>query len=94
MATAQPFIFMMFGTQPTPELQTLSDAGHTLLYCERIVFKCTNGVEAEAHVDQIAGPNAWRLVPDQHKWIPLMVKEMRALQPKPKKGKKSGTSAD
>lgn len=87
MATNQPFTFLILGAEATPELEALSALGHTLIYCDRITFSA-KGVEATAPIDKVVGPNAWRLLPDQMKWVPLIVKEMRALQPKPKKVKK------
>lgn len=86
MSTIQPFTIIVLGQEETPELAALSAQGHTLIYCTSLKFA---GVEGEIKVDQVVGPHCWRLLPDQHKWITLVVKEMRALQPKPKKGKKS-----
>lgn len=82
MATNSPFTILVLGEQ-TPELQALADAGHTLIYGG--VFTVAGATLA---IDQVVGPSCWRLLPDMQKWIPLMVKEMRALQPKPKKVKK------
>lgn len=85
MATSQPFTILVLGGEVTPELAALSDAGHTLIYCHAIKFA---GHEGEVKVDQVMGPNCWRLLPDQMKWLPLTLKEMRAAQPKVKKVKK------
>ena len=87
MATNQPFTIVILGSEETPELAALSALGHTLIYCSALKFA---GVDGEVKVAQVAGPNCWRLLEDQMKWVPLMVKEMRAMQPKPKKVKKSG----
>lgn len=85
MATSQPFTIVILGQEETPELKALSDAGHTLIYCTSLKFA---GLEGEIKVDQVMGPCCWRLLPDQHKWVPLVLKELRALQPKVKKAKR------
>ena len=87
MATNQPFTILVLGLEETPELAALATAGHTLIYCDRITFSA-KGVEATAPIDKVVGPNAWRLLPDQMKWLPLTLKEMRAAQPKVKKAKR------
>jgi hypothetical protein len=91
VATNQPFTIVILGGEETPELAALSSMGHTLIYCSSLKFA---GIEGEIKVDQVVGPNCWRLLPDQMKWVPLMAKEMRALQPKPKKVKKGKTNDD
>lgn len=88
MATTQPFTILVLGLAQTPELDALAAQGH------RIIYGAAFTVDgATVQVDQVAGPNCWRLMPDQMRWLPLTLKEMRAAQPKPKKGKKSGIIA-
>lgn len=79
MATNQPFTILVLGEQ-TPELDALAAQGHTIIYGG--VFT-VNG--ATLVINQVMGPNCWRLLPDQMKWLPLTLKEMRAAQPKVKK---------
>ena len=83
MATSQPFTLLALGMERSPELDALADLGHTIIYGDLILF---GGQPLQ--ITQVVGPNCWRLLPDQMKWVPLMMKEMRALQPKPKKVKK------
>lgn len=85
MATNQPFTILVLGAQ-TPELDALAEQGHRIIYGGAFTVEGATLV-----IDQVMGPNCWRLLPDQMKWLPLTLKEMRAAQPKPKKvkGKKS-----
>lgn len=83
MATNQPFTILVLGEQ-TPELDALAAMGHTIIYGG--VFT-VNG--ATLVIDKVVGPGCWRLLPDMMKWVPLMLKEMRSLQPKPKRVKKT-----
>lgn len=85
MATNQPVTILVLGLERVPELDALSEQGHTIIYSNTL----TAG-EAELTIDQVMGPRCWRLLPDQMKWVPLAVKEMRALQPKKRGKKKSG----
>ena len=82
MATNQPFTILVLGLEQTPELEALAAQGHTLIYGGVLSI-----AGAEMPVDKVVGPHCWRLLPDQMKWVPLMVKEMRALQPRVKKVK-------
>lgn len=84
MATNQPFTFLVLGLEETPELKELASQGHTLIYAESLTTH-----DAVVKIDKVIGPNCWRLLPDQMKWLPLTLKEMRAAQPKVKKAKKS-----
>jgi hypothetical protein len=75
---------MTVGMEPTPELRALSEAGHI--------------VEASPHTwpdyDIILGPKCWRYLPDMSdKWLPLILKEARAKQPKKAKKGTDGTPA-
>lgn len=82
MATSQPFTILVLGEQ-TPELQALADSGHTIIYGGAFTV-----AGATLTIDKVVGPSCWRLMPDMMRWVPLMLKEMRALQPKPKKVKR------
>ena len=88
MATTQPFTILVLGEQ-TPELDALAALGLTIIYGG--VFT-VNG--ATLVIDQVMGPRCWRLLPDQQKWLPLTLKEMRAAQPKPKKSKRAPKAGD
>jgi len=85
VATSQPVTILILGMERAPELDALSEQGHTIIYANSL--KCEG---AELVIDQVMGPRCWRLLADQMKWVPLAVKEMRALQPKAKR-KKKGT---
>lgn len=91
MPTTQPFTFLVLGLEETPELAALAAQGHRIIYAGCIT--AGNSPQALIPIDKVIGPNCWRLLPDQMRWLPLALKEMRALQPKPKKGKKSGAIA-
>ena len=84
MATNQPFTFLVLGLEETPELQALAAQGHRLIYAN--VISAGDGL---IHIDKVVGPHCWRLLPDQMKWLPLTLKEMRAAQPKPSRTKKA-----
>lgn len=84
MATNQPFTLLVLGMEKTPELEALAAQGHTVVYAQVLTAE-----GATVKIDQVVGPNCWRLLPDQCKWVPLMLKEMRALQPKAKRKKKA-----
>lgn len=87
MATTQPFTILALRLEETPELKALSDAGHRVIYGTRIYINTGDG-GAEIPIDKLIGPDCWRLLPDQMKWLPLTLKEMRAAQPKVKKAKR------
>jgi len=86
MATNTPFTILVLGEQ-TPELDALAALGHRIIYGS--VFTVEG---ATLVIDKVMGPNCWRLLPDQMKWLPLTLKEMRAAQPKTKKVKKGKTN--
>ena len=69
--------------EETPELAALAAQGHTVVYAPGIFAG-----DAIVKIDKVVGPNCWRLLPDQMKWLPLTLKEMRAAQPKTPKKKK------
>lgn len=83
MATNQPFTFLALRLTETPELKALTDAGHRVIYAMEIT--CGG---ATIKIDKVIGPDCWRLMDDQMKWLPLALKEMRATQPKIKKVKR------
>ena len=83
MATNQPFTILVLGMGRTPELDALGEQGHRIVYANGFIVD-----GAHVPVDQVVGPNCWRLLPDQMKWLPLTLKEMRAAQPKVKKAKR------
>lgn len=87
MATSQPFTILALRLDETPELKALAEQGHRIIYGTRICINTGDG-GAEIPIDKLVGPDCWRLLPDQMKWLPLTLKEMRAAQPKPKKVKK------
>lgn len=77
--TTRPISILVIGLEETPELKALAAEGHTIMYSNgNMKFQ---GVDGVFTVDVVTGPRMWRLLPDQMKWLPLLLKEARAAQP-------------
>ena len=94
MATTKPISVLILGmTQPTEGLAQLASEGHHVFVEDAQLTDLLKGY------DVIIGPRCWRYLPDiSDKWLPLLLKEARAAQPKRikkekvKKGDKEGVS--
>lgn len=92
MATTKPVKLLLIGQEATPALLALAEQGHTVE-----VFMNLDGTEPfiSKEYDAILGPKCWRYLPEMSdKWLALLVKEARALQPprvKKATKKKKGT---
>ena len=86
MTTTKPISIIVIGMESTPALEDMRRKGHH-------VYNWTYGGESPMpfeEYDMIVGPKCWRYLPDiSDKFLPLLVKEARAKQPKRVKKKAS-----
>ena len=87
MPTTKPIAIVVIGMANTPALEAMKAEGH-------IVHNWTHADEPQMRpfeeYDMIVGPKCWRYLPDiSDKFLPQLVKEARAKQPKRVKKKAS-----
>jgi len=77
VATTKPVSILVVGMDMTPALAELNAQGHLV---DIDYMPLTLPVH---EYDAIVGPKCWRYLPDvSDKWLPLLLKEARAAQPK------------